>query len=119
MMSAGWQIVGYATGSIRCRISLPASETEIDMRCNRTTHAVRDACRFIRRHLPSAPLALVGASFTISAEIRAASGGVRYRVISRWEQGQAVDAALDAATKAWVQLPKERKREWVKRSGDE
>jgi hypothetical protein len=109
MMLRKWQKAGYATGGIRCQITLPACDTAIDMRCNRTEHAIRDANRFIRRHLPSAPLALAGASFTISAEIRAGSGGVRYRAICRWEHGQPLDAALDQAANAWAQLPKERK----------
>jgi hypothetical protein len=107
-MTAMWQKVGHATGGLRCQITLPASETEFDLRCNRTQHAIRDVRRFVRRHLPSAPLALVGATFTISAEIRARSRGVRQRVICRWRGGESVDAALENATTAWARLLKER-----------
>jgi len=86
-LPAAWQKAGAATGGIRCKISLPASETQIDMRCNRTLHAFRDACRFIRRHLPSARPARHGAVFTITAEVRAEGGGVRQRVICRPHDG--------------------------------
>jgi hypothetical protein len=76
------------------------------MRCNR--HALREACKFIRRHLPVAPLALAGATFTIGAEVRAENRGVRYRVISRWREGESVPVALEKAAAVWAQLPKEK-----------
>ena len=106
-LPAEWQRAGSATGRIKCEVNLPASETRIDMRCTFTPHAFRDACRFIKRHLPSASGARADASFIISAEIRAASGGGRWRVICRWREGESVDAAIQHATALWRQLPKE------------
>jgi hypothetical protein len=76
---------------------------------SRTSHAFRNACRFIRRHLPSDPSALDGAAFTITAEMRAQSGGVRRRVICQWRAGESVDAAFVEAARTWAHLPKERK----------
>lgn len=101
-----WRKVGSATGRVRCRINLPACETEVDLRCNSSDHAMRDVRRFVRRHLPSAPSALVGATFTISAEIRARGLGGRYRVIGHWRSGASVDAALHNAAKTRAELPK-------------
>jgi hypothetical protein len=108
-LPAQWQRAGHATGAIRCQVILPASDTRIDMRCQQTPHAFRYACRFIERHLPSASHARTDASFTISAEFRAASGGTRWRVVCRWRAGEPVEAAIQEATALWKRIPKEEK----------
>lgn len=109
-LQAKWQKAGFATGALACEVSLPASDSRIDRRCQQTGHAFDEARRFIRRHLPSAPSALEGATFTITAEFRARGGGVRRRVICRWQAGDSVTAALQEGARLWAQLPKERKQ---------
>jgi len=100
--------VGFAVGALLCRIKLPAAEIEIDRRCS----AMSEVRRFIRRNLPSAPAALEGATFTVSAMIRAQSLGVRWKVIGRWKSGDSIDAVLQEVGKVWAELPKEER--WVK-----
>ena len=63
--------------------------------------------RFVRRNLPSAPAAQEGATFSVSAMIRAQSLGVRWKVIGRWKGGDSVDVALKETGKVWAELPKE------------
>jgi len=107
-MRATWQNAGSATGLVRCRLHIPALDLDLNPRISsgRPLAAVR---RFIASHLPTASSALIGASFSIRAEIRAKGGGARWRVLSRWQFGESVDDALDRATSEWRQLPKEHK----------
>jgi hypothetical protein len=107
-LPAKWQRAGFATGAVQCELSLPASDACIDRRCQRTRHAFEEARQFIRRHLPSAPLALEGATFTITADFRARGGGIRRRVICRWRAGESVTAVLEEGARIWAQIPKER-----------
>src|SRR5215467_13536237 len=105
MGRASWQRTGHATGGVRCQIDLPASETSLDMRCNRTSDAFQAACRFVRRHLPSSAAAREGASFTVAAEMRAPGGGCRWRVLCRWQSGESIDKAFQHGRAMWDALP--------------
>ena len=109
-MKASWQKIGAATGEIRCHVSLPAADIELDRRCTRTLHPLREARRYIVRNLPTAPSALEGGMFTIQAEIRAGSRGVRWKILSRWKAGESVELALDRASVVWAELSKESHR---------
>jgi hypothetical protein len=85
-------------------------DLELDRRCSRTLYPLREARRFILKHLPTAPSALEGATFEIRAEIRAESRGVRWKTICRWKTGESAGMALDRAVADWSSLSKETKR---------
>jgi hypothetical protein len=61
--------------------------------------------------MPTASSALEGATFVISAEIRAAKRGNRWRPIARWRSPESIDAALERAALIFRQLPMERPME--------
>ena len=94
-------------GGIDCRLSLPA----LDITLDKSTYGRRafpKARHFIFRHLPSAPDALEGASFSISVSFCAPRGGVRRRVICRWRFGESATVALEDGARIWAQLSRGR-----------
>lgn len=64
---------GRATGTLLCRLSLPAIEQEFDWRTSPTNpaKAVGLVRKFVSRHLPQNPELLTDAKLVIEAEIRA------------------------------------------------
>ena len=99
---AVWRRAGF-TGRIQCKVSLPVLDTSVDLsRWGR--RAFPDVRHFILRHLPSAPAALEGASFTISANFYTSGGGVRRRVLCRWRFGESATAVLEDGARIWAQL---------------
>ena len=70
--------IGRATGSVLCRLLLPALEKEYDWRTTPTNpaKAVGLIRKFVNRHLPQNPDLLTGARFVIEAEIRASKSRI-------------------------------------------
>src|SRR5687767_2322175 len=68
-MKAEWRRAGRATGTLICRLSLPAIDLSIDRRVkgDRAVGAIR---RFLRQRIPEAPELLIGGSFVINIEFR-------------------------------------------------
>lgn len=106
-MKAEWRRAGHATGVLRCKLALPAIETEVE-RLEQGDNAVLRLRRFIQRHMPTAPDALINGSFVISAEMRAQNMSTRWTPLCRWRGGEGVEATLSRATEAWAHLPKEK-----------
>ena len=107
-MKAGWQRPGRATGMLRCRLRLPAIDEYRELPIATALQAVR---RFIDRELKELAASVVeGASFTISAEMRAPNHGARWRPIRRWTQGSSVDEAFARAAAVIDAIPHEERK---------
>jgi hypothetical protein len=104
-MRAEWQIPGKATGRVKCTVSLPTIEDHQVFR-ERSINRIRS----LIRRLPTALSALEGASFVISAEIRAPKRGSRWRPIARWRAPDAMTPVFERAARVFDALPKEPKR---------
>jgi hypothetical protein len=102
-VKADWQTPGKATGLLRARLRLPAIDAESAFR-DCSIDKIRG---FLRRQMPTASSALEGATFVISAEIRAPKRGARWRPIARWRAGESIEAAMDRAALTFKDLPKE------------
>jgi hypothetical protein len=104
-MKAEWQVPGRATGMLRCTVRLPAIEKDPRRTSAESLLMVR---RFIDKHLTElAGSVLENATFTISVEIRAPNHGVRWRPISRWREGDSIDALFERAATAVASIPRE------------
>ena len=99
-----WRRVGRATGRLKCSVKLPAIEHAVECRADGAKGFSKFA-QFLRKHLPTSETACEGATFTITAEVRASRLGVRWRSLSRWKSGQSVEAALSRGSGAFAALP--------------
>jgi hypothetical protein len=102
-MKASWQMPGKATGRVRCIVSLPS----IDDRKEFSEVSIIRIRKLLGRYLPTAGSALEGASFVISAEMRAPKRGARWRPIARWRAPDAIAPVLERAACVLDSLPKE------------
>src|SRR5262249_27610985 len=105
-VKADWQTPGAATGELRCTLTLPAIDERRDFK-----ESSFDRIRvLLRRYLPTAASAIDGATFVISAEVRAPKRGARWRPLARWRAPQAIEPVLERAARAFKDLPRERGR---------
>jgi hypothetical protein len=108
-MKASWQRPGRATGSLRCRLRLPAVDEVMDVQRASSLLEVR---RFIDKNLSmlSQP-AREGAVFTISVEWRAPKHGSRWRPICRWREGDSVSDVFERAAAVLSAISREPRHE--------
>lgn len=97
---------GRATGTILCRLLLPALEQRYDFYITpgSPTRAIETIRKLVNRHLTKDSKLLTDSSFVIEAEIRAANGGMRRKEIATWKFGENLASAYEAASRAWETL---------------
>lgn len=81
--------VGVTTGSLICRLSFPETDEQYDLRpLGDSKSALENIRKFVKHHLDERSSQLEGAKLTISAEIRAQSGGLRRHTLAIWQAGR-------------------------------
>jgi hypothetical protein len=98
--------IGRATGTLLCRLSLPAIEQEYDWRTTPTNpaKAIGLIRKFVNRHLPQNLDLLNDARFVIEAEIRASKTRIGRKQLVKWSFGDELDLTFAQASTAWAAL---------------
>jgi hypothetical protein len=98
--------VGRATGTLLCRISLPAIGQEYNWwtRPTNPARAVGPVRKFVNRHLSRNPDLLTDARFVIEAEIRASKSRVGVKQLAKWNFGDDLAAIFEQASIEWQSL---------------
>lgn len=96
---------GQATGSLVCNVSFPEAEEQYDIRPLGDAKTIfKKTLDFLIHHLQERTLQSKGASFTISAEMRAKNGGIRRKSLVTWNEGESVKSAVRFAQSQWEGL---------------
>ncbi|MDQ3800346.1 MAG: hypothetical protein M3384_12920 [Acidobacteriota bacterium] len=97
---------GRATGTLLCRLSLPAIDEEYDWRTTPASSikAIGLIRKFVNRRLPQNPELLTDARFVIEAEIRVSKTRIGRKRLAVWNFGDDLSAALEQASKEWELL---------------
>jgi hypothetical protein len=100
------ETAGRATGTLLCRLSLPATGEEHDWRATPTNpaKAVGLIRKFVNRHLPQNPNLLIDASFVIEAEIRVSKTRLGRKQLAIWNYGDELAPTFERASEAWTSL---------------
>ena len=97
------QTPGRATGDIECDLLFPATDERYTLRPF-GKHGVENAKKFILRHLGDREAVIEGATFTLYAEVRSSTGGLRRLKLVKWQHGDDLERAFAAASERWNQL---------------
>ncbi len=99
-------IVGRATGTLLCLLSLPVINAEYDWRTTPTNpiKAIGLIRKFVNRHLPQNPELLTDARFVIEAEIRASKSRLGRKQLAVWNFGDDIKSTFEQASREWALL---------------
>jgi hypothetical protein len=95
--------VGRGTGTLMCRLYLPATGEEYDWRTTPTnpTRAVGLIRKFVERHISKSSELLKGANFVIEAEIRETPNRLGRKKLAEWKFGEELSSVFEKALKEW------------------
>jgi hypothetical protein len=97
------RIAGRATGSVSCRLYFPASNESYTIRQD-GSRPVDKIRRMILKHLADRRLVQEDSSLTIYAEVRASSGALTRKTLTKWKFGESLDEVFAIAAEQWDAL---------------
>lgn len=80
------------------------ADREVFAHGRRNIAAIR---RFLEKQLRQDVAEIEGATFTVIATLRKAAGGLRYKRLVSWREGESFESALALLRTRWEALPKE------------
>ena len=98
--------VGRGTGTLLCRILLPATGEEYDWQTPQDSrpHAIGMIRKFVERRLPKNPDFLIDASFVIEAEIRGSATRLGRKRLAVWKFGDSLASTFETVLQEWESL---------------